>query len=109
MQEFFDPLTKTINGNSEQNLALGKQTLRALNWQNRELHKLTRAITETASQFGEAASRMVEDERASTLRELETQADPLVTIVTDTVNILHLMVAQSNPRLVTSFNIAKRE
>ena len=38
-EELFDPLTKTLNTNSEQNLALSEQTLRAIDWQNQELDK----------------------------------------------------------------------
>ena len=36
IEEFFDPLTKTLNANNEQNLALGEKTLRAIDWQNQE-------------------------------------------------------------------------
>ena len=42
--ELFDPLTKTINANNEQNLSLGEQTLRAIDWQNQELDKQTKMI-----------------------------------------------------------------
>ena len=37
IEELFDPLTKTLNANTERNLALGEQTLRARDWQNQEL------------------------------------------------------------------------
>ena len=33
IEELFDPLTKTLNANSELNLALSEQTLRAIDWQ----------------------------------------------------------------------------
>ena len=55
IEELFDPLTKTLNANSEtwlahneQNLALSEQTLRAIDWQNQELDKQTKMISETA-------------------------------------------------------------
>ena len=38
-QELFDPLTKTLNTHNEQNLALGEQTLRAIDWQNQGLYR----------------------------------------------------------------------
>ena len=89
---------------------MGKQTLRAITWQNLELGKRSRAITETALQIGQAALRMAEVEIGSTLKELETQEDLLVTIDTNTANILRLMGAQSNPQLQLHIkNIAKRE
>ena len=36
-EELCDPLTKFLNENTERNLALGEQTLRAIDWQNQEL------------------------------------------------------------------------
>ena len=39
IEELFDPLTKTLNANNEQNLASSEQTLRAIDWQNQELDK----------------------------------------------------------------------
>ena len=44
IEELFDPLTKTLNANSEHNLALSEQTLRAIDWQNQELDKQTKMI-----------------------------------------------------------------
>ena len=44
IEELFDPLTKTLNANNEQNLTLSEQTLRAIDWQNRELDKQTKMI-----------------------------------------------------------------
>ena len=34
IEELFDTLTKTLNVNSEHNLTLSEQTLRAIDWQN---------------------------------------------------------------------------
>ena len=34
IEELFDPLTKTLNANSEHNLALSEQTFRAIDCQN---------------------------------------------------------------------------
>ena len=44
IEQLFDPLTKTLNANNEENLALNEQTLRALDWQNQELDKQTKMI-----------------------------------------------------------------
>ena len=41
IEEFFDPLTKTLNTHNEQNLALGEPTLGAIDWQTQELNKQT--------------------------------------------------------------------
>ena len=54
IEELFDPLTKTQNANNEHNLALSKQTLRAIDWQNQELDKQTKMINQAGSQFNEA-------------------------------------------------------
>ena len=54
IEELFDPLTKTLNANTEHNLALSEQTLRAINWQNQELDKQTKMIQQAGSQFNEA-------------------------------------------------------
>ena len=53
IEELFDPLTKTLNANSEHNLALS-ETLRAIAWQNQELDKQTKMIQQASSQFNEA-------------------------------------------------------
>ena len=53
IEELFDPLTKTLNANSEHNLALSEQTLRAIDWQNQELDKQTKMIQQAGSQFNE--------------------------------------------------------
>ena len=42
IKDLFDPPTKTLNANNEQNLALSEQTIRAIDWQNQELDKQTR-------------------------------------------------------------------
>ena len=85
-----------------------KQTLRALNWQNRELDKKTKAISETC----ETASRI--ELNISMLKELETQqsTNPSVisTVVNDTANILHLLGCQSKPQLNLNLkDLAKME
>ena len=51
-EELFDPLTKILNTHNERNLALGEQTIRAIDWQNQELDKKnTKAIEEAFSQI----------------------------------------------------------
>ena len=54
IEELFDPLTKTLKANTERNLALGEQTLRATDWQNQELDKQTKMIQQAGLQFNEA-------------------------------------------------------
>ena len=53
IEELFDPLTKTINANTERNLALGEQILRAIDWQNQELDKQTKMVQQAGLQFNE--------------------------------------------------------
>ena len=53
IEQLFDPLTKTLNANSEHNLALSEQTLRAIDWHNQELDKQTKMIQQAGSQFNE--------------------------------------------------------
>ena len=36
IEQSIDPLTKTLNANTERNLALGEQTFRAIDWQNQQ-------------------------------------------------------------------------
>ena len=109
IEELFDPLTKTLNANNEQNLALSEQTLRAIDWQNQELDKQTKMIGETASQieqsgsqFNETASKM--GETASQIGETlkgtikQTQDIAPVYVDTKTAKLLHDMGAQTNPQ-----------
>ena len=42
-------MKREIIAHNEENLALGEQTLRAIDWQNQKLDKQTRAFNETAS------------------------------------------------------------
>ena len=117
IEESFDPLTKTIsetasqiNENTERNLALSEQTLRAIDWQNQELDEQTKMICETASQieqagsqFNETASKM--GETASQIRETlkgiirQTQDMAPFYVDTKTAKLLHDMGAQTNPQL----------
>ena len=53
IEELFDALTKTLCANSEHNLALSEQTLRAIDWQNHELYKQTKMFQQAGSQFNE--------------------------------------------------------
>ena len=47
IEELFNPLTKFSNTHSEQDIALGEQTLRSLDWKNQELDKQTKMIEQT--------------------------------------------------------------
>ena len=92
IEELFDPLTKTLNVNSEHNLALSAQTLRAIDWQNQELDKQTKMIEQTRNRalmkpdlFNEAVE--------------ETQDIAPVYVDTKTAKLLHDMGAQTNPQL----------
>ena len=103
IEELFDPLTKTIHANNEQNLALSEQTLRAIDWQNQELDKQTKIIEQAGFQFNETASKM--GETASQIRETlkgtikRTQDIAPVYVDTKTAKLLHDMGAQTNPQL----------
>ena len=106
IEELFDPLTKTLNENTERNLALGKQTLRAIDWQNQELDKQTKMIEQAGSQFNETALQMGETasrvhETASKIGETlkGTQDIAPVYVDTKTAKLLHDMGAQTNPQL----------
>ena len=118
IEELFDPLTKTLNANSEtwlahneQNLALSEQTLRAIDWQNQELDKQTKMISETASQIGETASQI--EQVGSQFNEAlmksngkaveEARDKPGMLVDKDTAQIINLMSVQSNPQLKLKF------
>ena len=92
IEELFDPLIKTIsettsqiNANTERNLALGEQTLRAIDWQNQELDEQTKMIGETASKIGETLKG--------------TQDIAPVYVDTKTAKLFHDTGAQTNPQL----------
>ena len=110
IEELFAPLTKTIsetasqiNENTERNLALGEQTLRAIDWQNQELDKQTKMIEQAGSQFNETASKM--GETASQIGETlkgtikQTQDIAPVYVDTKTAKLLHDMGDQTNTQL----------
>ena len=106
IEELFDRLTKTIsetasqiNANTERNLALGEQTLRAIDWQNQELDKQTKMIEQAGSQFNETASTMGETalQIGETLK--GTQDIAPVYVDAKTAKLLLGMGAQTNPQL----------
>ena len=106
IEELFDPLTKTLNENTERNPALGEQTLRAIDWQNQELDKQTKMIEQAGSQFNETALQMGETasrvhETASKIGETlkGTQDIAPVYVDTKTAKLRHDMGAQTNPQL----------
>ena len=111
IEELFDPLTKTIsetasqiNANTERNLALGEQTLRAIDWQNQELDKQTKMIGETASQIEQAGSQFNEALMKSNGKAVEEARDkPGMLVDKDTAQIIKLMSVQSNPQLKIKF------
>ena len=92
IEELIDPLTKTLNANNEQNLALSEQTLRAIDWQNQELDKQTKMIEQAGSRFNETASKIGETLKG-------TQDIAPVFVDTKTAKLLHDMGAQTNPQL----------
>ena len=97
IEELFDPLTKTLNANTEHNLALSKQTLRAIDWQNKKLDKQTRMIQQAGSQFNEALMK-------SNGEAVEEARDkPGMLVDKDTAQIINLMSVQSNPQLKLKF------
>ena len=104
IEELFDPLTKTLNANNEQNLALSEQTLRAIDWQNQELDKQTKMIGETASQIEQVGSQFNEALMKSNGKTVEEARDnPGFLVDKDTAQIINLMSVQSNPQLKLKF------
>ena len=106
IEELFDPLTKTLNANNEQNLALSEQTLRVIDWQNQELDKQTKMISETASQISETASQIEQagyqfNETAPKMGETLKQTQEIAPVFVDTkiAKNLHKMGTQTNPQL----------
>ena len=97
IEEIFDPLTKTLNANSEHNLALSEQTLRALDRQNQELDKQTKMIQQAGLQFNEALMK-------SNGKAVEEARDkPGLLVDKDTAQINNLLSVQSNPQLKLKF------
>ena len=92
IEELFDPLTKTLNANTERNLALGEQTLRAMDWQNQELDKQTKMIEQTRNRALMKPDLSNEDVE-------ETQDIAPVYVDTKTAKLLLDMGAQTNPHL----------
>ena len=110
IEEFLDPLTKTIsetasqiNENTERNLELGEQTLRAIDWQNQVLDKQTKMIEQAGSQFNETASKIGEtaSQIGETLKGTIKQTQDIAPLYVDTktAKLLHDMGAQTNPQL----------
>ena len=103
IEELFDPLTKTLNANTEHNLALSEQTLSAIDWQNQELDKQTKMIEQAGSPFNETASQMGEtaSQIGETLKGTIKQTQDLapVYVDTNTTKLIHDMGAQTNPQL----------
>ena len=87
IEELIDPLTKTLNANTERNLALGEQTLRAIDWQNQELDKQTKMIQQARLQFN---GKAVEDK-------------PGLLVDKETTQNFNLISVQSNPQLKLKF------
>ena len=79
------------------------KTLRAIDWQNQQLNKQTKAITEAASRIQEAGFQIGEitSKINETLKETkkETQDIAPVFVYTKTAKTLHDMGAQTNPQL----------
>ena len=84
-------MTKTLNTNNEQNLALGEQTLRAIDWQNQELDEQTKMIAQTRNK-----ALMKPDLSHENIK--ETQDIAQVYVDTKTAKLLHDM-AQTNQQL----------
>ena len=97
IEELFDPLTKTLNANSEHNLALSEQTLSAIDWQNQELDKQTKMIQQAGSQFNETLMK-------SNGKAVEEARDkPGLLVDKGTAQFINLMSVQSNPQLKLKF------
>ena len=97
IEELFDPVTKTLNANTERTLALGEQTLRAIDWQNQELDKQTKIIQQAGLQFNEALMK-------SNGKAVEEARDkPGLLVDKNTAQIINLLSVQSNPQLKLKF------
>ena len=102
--EQLKPLTKTLNTNNEQKLALGEQTLRAIDWQNQQLAKQTKMIEQTTNKalmMSNEALMKPDGQSWTKSSEAveETQGVALVYVDTNTTKILDLPGAQTNPQL----------
>ena len=106
IEVLFDPLTKTLNTHNEQNLALGEQALRAMDWKIQELDKQTKAIEEVGFQIGETTLQIQKAcsqirESASnvneTLKETTKETQYIATdfVDTNTPNVLPSMGPQT--------------
>ena len=98
IEELFDPLTKTLNTNSEHNLALSEQTLRAIDWQNQELDKQNKMIQQAGLLYNEALMKS----KCKTVEEA-ARDKPGLLVDKDTAQIINLMSVQSNPQLKLKF------
>ena len=92
IEELFDPLTKTLNANTERNLALGEQTLRVIDWQNQELDKQSKMIEQTRNRA------LMKPDLSNEAVE-ETQHIAPVYIDTKKAKLLYDMGTQTNTRL----------
>ena len=91
IEELFDPLTKTLNADSENNLALSEQTLWAIDWQNQELDKQSKIIQQAGSQFNETLMKF----NGKNVKEARDK--PGLLVDNDTAQIINLISVQSNP------------
>ena len=105
IEELFDPLTKTLNANSEHNLALSEQTLRAIDWQNQELDKQTKMIQQAGFQSNEALMKSNGEalEKSNDKAVEKARDKPRILVDKDTAQIIKLMSVQSNPQLKLKF------
>ena len=81
-----------MNANSEHNLALSEQILRAIDWQNQELDKRTKMIQQAGLQFNEALMK-------SNGKVEEARDKPGLLVEKSTAEIINIMSVQSNPQL----------
>ena len=105
IEELFDPLTKTLKANNENNLALSEQTLRAIDWQKQELDTQTKMIQQAGSQFNEALMKFNGEALVkSNDKAVEKARDkPGMFVDKDTAQNINLMSVQSNPQLKLKF------
>ena len=110
IEEFFDPLTKTLIANNEQNLALSERTLRAMDWKNQELDNQTKMIQQAGFQFNEDLMKsnealMKSNEAWAKSHEalMKSDGEPRNIVDKDTALIINLMANQSSPQLKLLF------
>ena len=90
---------KTPNATSEQNLALGEQTLKAIDWQNQQLDKETKTIEQIRNKALVMSNEALMKPDLSNEAVEKTRDIAPVYVDIETANFLHEMGDQTKPQL----------